>query len=1586
VLVNSAPFSGPIPDTARDLKIGTNLPMQTDEWFNGLIDELKIYNRALSASEIQAEYEANKLSDMLLNMTFDDGTAADSSEYHNDGTISGATSADSPIANGGKALSFDGANDWVSVGGDESQFDITYKKLTVSAWIKADTNQPSPDGYYLIIDKSHGAVDNTGWFMQGDLSAGGTVSFGYGDGAVSWPGVPTSMSLLDNTWHHLVGVYNTTTLKIYVDGILDNSVPANSLPLDNDRPVDIGSHWGGGARQRYFKGEIDEIKIWSRALSADEINQEYETNKLISGEPDNSCDYCANNLSYWDINSGTDCSPMYSKNFTWENTIPAAQKYCCGDDSNEYYLTRDCTTGVCSSSGTDVVCCDNPTDCVYNNTCYAIGDTFDLTNDGDKEICSADGWIDGDSSEANCTYLSGNPRDTRWMTGAACGRGNCNDVNSDSPNFCCGDDLNESFREGENICYTSSEDCFFEGSYYADGSYEGDKYCQNGVLTSRTQLIATQLMDVAQQESPTDYVLFCDDFRSALNYVDYVIGEHTAANYFVGYDRWGSPEWVCGGMDKPCANKVCVLKLPDKVVFGASLNKPIEDDPLPFFSTLVGASDCTNGITNAANINDGQFHKCSGSFKLWYNNKTQSVIYSNSDIPIGAINFWDKFLLFLRDPFQKIFNFLVKLLITGNQGVVNVNQAGADYKFINSTSLYSRIYLARNNLKIVRGITEKVEYPKPGEHISVEYRCFVDNIIHTVNAIDQRYMGSYVSGYGYSDRIFSIHNSSLGAYYVVSNSTNGLNLWPELTAKLRIKDTGNYPNTKVYPTIVNVPSSAVFGQEVKFEADIEGCNPPFAYSWNFGDGSVSTLSSPTHNYYPAAEQTYTVSLTVKDSSSPQDIGRATFNIRVLPGVKPVITPDLTNILVGQKTKLGVSDAFSDYTWSIVSGSEYCSISDISGDTKSINLTGNAVGETCKVKAESTQYPAYYDETETLHIVPLTGDLTCNVVPAVQCVESDSKKILFRMSALTNAHAQTTGSYGYAVCCELPGGTLNMGSGAEVISLSSTTNAHVAVDGRYANTIKISSQEKTFYCANATECMANESCVVSISSASNAHAATCNASQGDVYQKKICCGSGAVPTRRCFDDTEIGQCSVNKPQYCDAWQQLVDFCDENIGGCGCPAGEGCLSNGSCAITPQGCSDGTALDTCSANKPKYCNSQRELVDDCDMCGCPAGEECLADGSCAILPQGCSDGTAIDTCSANKPKYCNAQRELVDNCDMCGCTEGGVCLIDGTCDGAEQITTCDELLSIQSDGIYYLTNNIDCSSTPAFGPVADAFNGILDGNNFNITGPHIFRSGTGTVFFAGLFGYLGLNAYIVNLGIIDADVAASGTNGCSEVGILAGRNMGIIENTHVSGTITSSCYIVGGLVGSNDMGTILNSFSSAVVTAGSQIGGLVGSNGGWQEEQGTISESFSLGRILCSGQGLNDVGGLVGYIGGGSIENSFSHTTIDISCHSDIGGFVGYMGGGAVTKSYSTGLIESSLGNGFLGRTALGGAPSTYSYFDLQTSGQTSDAFALPKTTAEMKQQSTFVGWDFESIWAIDPDVNDGYPYLASTGSWT
>jgi len=147
------------------------------------------------------------------------------------------------------------------------------------------------------------------------------------------------------------------------------------------------------------------------------------------------------------------------------------------------------------------------------------------------------------------------------------------------------------------------------------------------------------------------------------------------------------------------------------------------------------------------------------------------------------------------------------------------------------------------------------------------------------------------------------------------------------------------------------------------------------------------------------------------------------------------------------------------------------------------------------------------------------------------------------------------------------------------------------------------------------------------------------------------------------------------------------------------------------------------------------------------------------------------------------------------------------------------------------------------------------------------------------------------------------------------------------------------VGGLVGYNHDGTISNSYLQGSVNGSNYVGGLVGFN-----MNGTITNAYA----KASATGNNEIGGLVGH-NNGTVSNSYS--TGSVTGTNDVGGLVGFN------------MMMGTITNSFWDKTIF----------------ETDNGLGTGKTTAEMKQQSTFTDWDFDYIWAIDETTNDGYPHF-------
>lgn len=156
---------------------------------------------------------------------------------------------------------------------------------------------------------------------------------------------------------------------------------------------------------------------------------------------------------------------------------------------------------------------------------------------------------------------------------------------------------------------------------------------------------------------------------------------------------------------------------------------------------------------------------------------------------------------------------------------------------------------------------------------------------------------------------------------------------------------------------------------------------------------------------------------------------------------------------------------------------------------------------------------------------------------------------------------------------------------------------------------------------------------------------------------------------------------------------------------------------------------------------------------------------------------------------------------------------------------------------------------------------------------------------------------------------------------------------------------------------------------ITGGFQTAGLLG------RVSGTVSNCYVTGTVT----GGQTVGGLVG-LNAGSISNSYS--TAAVSGGSFVGGLTGanYETWSSITNSYSTGAITATGQKG--GLSGYNAGTITGSYWDTQTSGIATSYGGTGKTTAEMKQQATFAGWDFVNTWGITEGAT--YPFIIGMAS--
>jgi len=245
-------------------------------WFNGFIDEPKIYGYARSVAQIKADYNSGRgrtssgqgssaslggptslVSDFssglvgYWKMDEASGNLIDTSGNGNTGTAIGTTVAAGQFGNG---RSFNGDGDYANAGNATS---LDVDTLTASSWVKT-----TGTGYKMWMARGGGQywLSHQSSKLHFCLTAGGVRKDLF-----------ATVNYYDNKWHHVVNTYDGAYMKMYMDGVEINSF-AKTGTISGLTDLLIGRY----SSSYQFTGQLDEVRIYNRALSEREIQQLYE--------------------------------------------------------------------------------------------------------------------------------------------------------------------------------------------------------------------------------------------------------------------------------------------------------------------------------------------------------------------------------------------------------------------------------------------------------------------------------------------------------------------------------------------------------------------------------------------------------------------------------------------------------------------------------------------------------------------------------------------------------------------------------------------------------------------------------------------------------------------------------------------------------------------------------------------------------------------------------------------------------------------------------------------------------------------------------------------------------------------------------------------------------------------------------------------------------------------------------------------------------------------------------------------------------------------------------------------------------------
>ncbi len=211
---------------------------------------------------------AQSLEDGLIAHYLFDSNAQDTSGHNLHGTVYGATLTTDRFGNAESTYQFDGVDDYIEV--PHNDLLNTTDNLTISLWLKQEEGKTSG---YRLVDKTTAGVNDGYNFDTYDGSTGRKLRLCAGRKNAS---ANTVYSL--NEWHHVAVVVSKGVSTFYLDGMSDGSATHGTLQT-NSLSLLIGS--AHGSKAQFFKGALDDIRIYNRALSEQEIK---EINQLPSSK------------------------------------------------------------------------------------------------------------------------------------------------------------------------------------------------------------------------------------------------------------------------------------------------------------------------------------------------------------------------------------------------------------------------------------------------------------------------------------------------------------------------------------------------------------------------------------------------------------------------------------------------------------------------------------------------------------------------------------------------------------------------------------------------------------------------------------------------------------------------------------------------------------------------------------------------------------------------------------------------------------------------------------------------------------------------------------------------------------------------------------------------------------------------------------------------------------------------------------------------------------------------------------------------------------------------------------------------------
>ncbi|MHC4864923.1 MAG: LamG-like jellyroll fold domain-containing protein [Planctomycetota bacterium] len=230
---------------------------------------------AMSMLAVRPHYARADLNDGLVAWYPFSGNAYDASANGNHGTVFGATLTQDICNDANSAYAFDGVDDYIDIQ-NEAQFDFASGDFAIGAWIHPTSTQAA----YAGIVSKWSSNSGSGWSLEYE---GTTERMRLCIKDAGWACAVTDSAIPQDEWTHILGQVKGTTVEVYVNEVLQQTPDTlNGNRVTNDRTINIGREQDDYAA---FNGNIDEVRLYSRALDASEIEELHNQGVLCCMPP-----------------------------------------------------------------------------------------------------------------------------------------------------------------------------------------------------------------------------------------------------------------------------------------------------------------------------------------------------------------------------------------------------------------------------------------------------------------------------------------------------------------------------------------------------------------------------------------------------------------------------------------------------------------------------------------------------------------------------------------------------------------------------------------------------------------------------------------------------------------------------------------------------------------------------------------------------------------------------------------------------------------------------------------------------------------------------------------------------------------------------------------------------------------------------------------------------------------------------------------------------------------------------------------------------------------------------------------------------